>query len=201
MDELDKVLTPETPEEALDSVLAPAQKGTGSETMDYYLAQRFAMMSPDTSRYIEAVDVTLKMLQSMDEPEIREAISATIQSNLDRLMQQRLDILATDQTDGTPVNSMEEAMDDMMAVDPAINEQEALVNGILAQLSGMEPGIRREIARQDSLWALAKMRMEQLGIDPEPGLLDYGATFFHGRNRSEERRVGKECRSRWSPYH
>ena len=22
-----------------------------------------------------------------------------------------------------------------------------------------------------------------------------------GENRSEERRVGKECRSRWSPYH
>ena len=22
-----------------------------------------------------------------------------------------------------------------------------------------------------------------------------------GSNRSEERRVGKECRSRWSPYH
>ena len=29
------------------------------------------------------------------------------------------------------------------------------------------------------------------GVDSE-GLL---------RNRSEERRVGKECRSRWSPYH
>ena len=24
---------------------------------------------------------------------------------------------------------------------------------------------------------------------------------FLGPNRSEERRVGKECRSRWSPYH
>ena len=23
----------------------------------------------------------------------------------------------------------------------------------------------------------------------------------HGQPRSEERRVGKECRSRWSPYH
>ena len=23
----------------------------------------------------------------------------------------------------------------------------------------------------------------------------------NGRSRSEERRVGKECRSRWSPYH
>ena len=24
---------------------------------------------------------------------------------------------------------------------------------------------------------------------------------FAGKMRSEERRVGKECRSRWSPYH
>ena len=24
---------------------------------------------------------------------------------------------------------------------------------------------------------------------------------FHFKDRSEERRVGKECRSRWSPYH
>src|SRR5256885_12225037 len=30
-----------------------------------------------------------------------------------------------------------------------------------------------------------------------------GSTAFHlaVQNRSEERRVGKECRSRWSPYH
>src|SRR3712207_9207618 len=27
------------------------------------------------------------------------------------------------------------------------------------------------------------------------------AIFCLGRSRSEERRVGKECRSRWSPYH
>src|SRR5256886_12078296 len=33
----------------------------------------------------------------------------------------------------------------------------------------------------------------RLGI-PLPGPKDYGV-------RSEERRVGKECRSRWSPYH
>ena len=25
--------------------------------------------------------------------------------------------------------------------------------------------------------------------------------FEEGKIRSEERRVGKECRSRWSPYH
>ena len=28
-----------------------------------------------------------------------------------------------------------------------------------------------------------------------------GCTETHIRPRSEERRVGKECRSRWSPYH
>src|SRR2546425_7253719 len=31
-------------------------------------------------------------------------------------------------------------------------------------------------------------------------IVDLAATFGAGR-RSEERRVGKECRSRWSPYH
>src|SRR5438034_7450924 len=34
---------------------------------------------------------------------------------------------------------------------------------------------------------------------PMGGLNDAGHLFF--RLRSEERRVGKECRSRWSPYH
>ena len=28
-----------------------------------------------------------------------------------------------------------------------------------------------------------------------------GAIMKLGEERSEERRVGKECRSRWSPYH
>ena len=32
------------------------------------------------------------------------------------------------------------------------------------------------------------------------GLLGYGIYMTFG-SRSEERRVGKECRSRWSPYH
>ena len=32
--------------------------------------------------------------------------------------------------------------------------------------------------------------------------LTNGVEYYYGRfTRSEERRVGKECRSRWSPYH
>ena len=29
----------------------------------------------------------------------------------------------------------------------------------------------------------------------------YGVSYEMLQQRSEERRVGKECRSRWSPYH
>ena len=34
-----------------------------------------------------------------------------------------------------------------------------------------------------------------------PGLEQVKAWYETGNYRSEERRVGKECRSRWSPYH
>ena len=34
-----------------------------------------------------------------------------------------------------------------------------------------------------------------------PSLYPYSDTYEAESVRSEERRVGKECRSRWSPYH
>mgnify|MGYP007064218346 CR=1 FL=1 len=36
---------------------------------------------------------------------------------------------------------------------------------------------------------------------PELILLGFGDTPEEAKERSEERRVGKECRCRWSPYH
>src|SRR3989442_3116601 len=39
-----------------------------------------------------------------------------------------------------------------------------------------------------------------LGFHTKPGLIG-PVTFLLLGKRSEERRVGKECRSRWSPYH
>src|SRR3712207_7358629 len=38
--------------------------------------------------------------------------------------------------------------------------------------------------------------------ESEPAIVRaVGGWAVGGRSRSEERRVGKECRSRWSPYH
>src|SRR3989442_14317276 len=39
------------------------------------------------------------------------------------------------------------------------------------------------------------------GVVPAFKTIDSPDSTHHPRRRSEERRVGKECRSRWSPYH
>ena len=38
-------------------------------------------------------------------------------------------------------------------------------------------------------------------INDDNSLTDLGIDLIKKNKRSEERRVGKECRSRWSPYH
>ena len=44
--------------------------------------------------------------------------------------------------------------------------------------------------------------MQALGMIETKGLVgSIEAADAMVRSRSEERRVGKECRSRWSPYH
>ena len=47
------------------------------------------------------------------------------------------------------------------------------------------------------------MNAKILIADDESDIVSMLGSFFEskGFRRSEERRVGKECRSRWSPYH
>ena len=61
-----------------------------------------------------------------------------------------------------------------------MNNGPLLFLGILASVAG-------------SFWALLLAPHLQLGSQ-QPVVLE-------STGRSEERRVGKECRSRWSPYH
>ena len=45
-------------------------------------------------------------------------------------------------------------------------------------------------------------RLKEIGKEGVLAMIcDSTNVFSIGRARSEERRVGKECRSRWSPYH
>ena len=55
-------------------------------------------------------------------------------------------------------------------------------------------GFTKQYDELQELWNLYKKK----------GLIVIGVpsnSFNQEKNRSEERRVGKECRSRWSPYH
>ena len=47
-------------------------------------------------------------------------------------------------------------------------------------------------------WVVARDGLDQQALNEL--LVDYGRAGLDV-DRSEERRVGKECRSRWSPYH
>src|SRR5258708_21357899 len=50
-------------------------------------------------------------------------------------------------------------------------------------------------------YALATHKLETGDLDFEHVLKDIQTLNEEASKRSEERRVGKECRSRWSPYH
>ena len=58
----------------------------------------------------------------------------------------------------------------------------------------------------NSAWVINKLREESVLLLYKDGNLTIESAQFTsarlvGTTRSEERRVGKECRSRWSPYH
>ena len=44
-------------------------------------------------------------------------------------------------------------------------------------------------------------RTKKIKLNNRILLFQLPQTLFSSMDRSEERRVGKECRSRWSPYH
>ena len=72
---------------------------------------------------------------------------------------------------------------------------------------------RSEVINPDGKWASVIVRTRDMGTKRAGEFKDWieeisirhlGADFevqVVGQWRSEERRVGKECRSRWSPYH
>src|SRR2546429_2795945 len=53
-----------------------------------------------------------------------------------------------------------------------------------------------ELQHETAVGANGRLHLGEVGVE-----VAYDLTWLGGLDRSEERRVGKECRSRWSPYH
>src|ERR1041384_7201052 len=89
-----------------------------------------------------------------------------------------------------------------------VTAQEAQLGRVEFPTSGSKEAqahFLRGLAALHSFWyeeALDAFR-ESTKVDPDfmMGYWGEAMTYNHPLWRSEERRVGKECRSRWSPYH
>src|SRR2546430_17477031 len=70
-------------------------------------------------------------------------------------------------------------------------------SGLLERYAGR---LMERTAEWESRWWSPVINAEHLAMRDAAALVDLSA-FAVLDIRSEERRVGKECRSRWSPYH
>src|ERR1051326_976402 len=86
-------------------------------------------------------------------------------------------------------------------VDPFRGNSEQLLQKIAIEARAGRP--QHDVAQFDAFeeWQLQKLGLLENYKSPEAKNYPAGYKDADGAWRSEERRVGKECRSRWSPYH
>ena len=83
--------------------------------------------------------------------------------------------------------------------DDDIDNLQGQIDGVKSQIAALESKIN------EGKWITSvTSSADGLTITMSDGQtfnITNGKNGTNGTNRSEERRVGKECRSRWSPYH
>src|SRR5256885_14469780 len=79
------------------------------------------------------------------------------------------------------------------------------MRALIASMDARETCPQIEVACGDSVTALVLRHLEPLSENDQARLrafaVEHNVQWWLQPKRSEERRVGKECRSRWSPYH
>ena len=87
-------------------------------------------------------------------------------------------------------------------VHPTIEGHPLLLRSLEFRVKGYMPGKMRTVLRKYGTTTALADKSIDLVRGYNDVVLDMGSIALEkGVERSEERRVGKECRSRWSPYH
>ena len=76
-----------------------------------------------------------------------------------------------------------------------------LIAFIVCFIAGIGAGLGTGFAGMSAAAVISPMLSTFLGMDPYMAVGIALASDVLASARSEERRVGKECRCRWSPYH
>ena len=71
---------------------------------------------------------------------------------------------------------------------------------IIAHVDHGKTTLVDELLKQSGVFR-ANQEVQECVMDSNDIERERGITILSKNTRSEERRVGKECRSRWSPYH
>src|SRR5256885_16808801 len=123
----------------------------------------------------------IKVLIADDHRVVREGVMAILKTK------ENIEVVGEAQ-DG------QEAIEKVRTLEPDV----ILMDVSMPRMGGVEA--TRQIKREFphiGIIALTMYDEQQYIFD----LVRAGATGYLLKDRSEERRVGKECRSRWSPYH
>src|SRR3712207_7749778 len=72
---------------------------------------------------------------------------------------------------------------------------------IYTKTSSLSTGTKRRVMPYSSAITPFPLRIRSEKNNFRVAATGTSEALFDGYTRSEERRVGKECRSRWSPYH
>src|SRR5256712_12988194 len=81
----------------------------------------------------------------------------------------------------------------------ALAREEEVARQLPDPETARSPARLKQLGREHAqLDAIRQTHQRMQRLEPE---LDQAREVLADKDRSEERRVGKECRSRWSPYH
>ena len=158
-------------------------------TRDQHLGEQLRELRAEARRRGWRVAAEVREVRSSrrDRPQLEAMINRALRRELDAILVLRLDRLGRSLVElvGNVERLVARGVVVVSVRDGALDTSSASAKLQLAVL-GAVAEYEREVIRERTREGLARVRAN-------------GSAS--GRTRSEERRVGKECRSRWSPYH
>jgi hypothetical protein len=176
-------------------------KGVPRAERDYYLrvgAMPFATIYDDEAKALQAVNATIEKIVKIDIPQLKDFENKTLNAifNILWLLANSGDLSLRGISDATglQVQTIVDVLD-------TLQKTELLIR-IPPHATSMEKQLPGSKSTKPSkyLFMSPAMRAAVLSSGGGTTLIEKKKGYLL-EDRSEERRVGKECRSRWSPYH